>query len=105
MKTNGDEYKISSGVILEVKDDLPIVGIIQDIYLLDENIITFKVDEYLTSFQPHYRAYALDNVPLSSKTVRHSDLFIQTSLHIRTSCISELSPHFIILPYALCVCE
>ena len=105
VKVNGDEYKISSGVILEVKDDLPIVGVIQDIYLLNENKVMFKVDEHSTSFEPHYRAYILDNDPLSLKTVYHSDLFIQTSVHIRTSCISELSTRYIILPYALCVCE
>ena len=103
MKIDGDEYKVSSGVILEVKDDLPIIGVIQDIYLLNESSLMFKVDEYSTYFHPHYRAYVLNNDRLSSKTIPYSNLFIQTSVHIRTSCIHELFPRFIILPYALCV--
>ena len=102
VKINGDEYRISSGVILNVKDDLPVVGVIQDVYLLNENKAILKVDEYLTSFNPHYHAYVLDNDLLSSKSVCHSDLFIQTSVHIHKSCIYELSPYFVILPYALC---
>lgn len=103
VKIDGDEYRISSGVILDVKDDLPVVGVIQDIYVVNGNKVILQVEEYSTSFNPHYRAYVLDNDPLSSKTVCHSDLFIQTLVHIHTSCIYELSPCFVILPYALIV--
>ena len=61
VKIDGDEYKLSSGVILEVKDDLPIIGPIQDIFQLNESLLIFKVDEHSTSFHPHYRAYVLNN--------------------------------------------
>ena len=105
MKIDGDEYRISSRVILDVKYDLPVVGVIQDIYLLSGNKIILKVDKYSTSFNPHYRAYVLESDTLSSKNVCHSDLFTWTSVHIHTSCIYKLSPYFVILPYALCVCE
>lgn len=105
MILDGNEYKVSSGVVLEVKYDLPVIGVIQEIYLLNEKIVMFKVDEYSTIFHSHYRAYVLNDDSLSSRTVSHSDLFIKTSVHIHTSCNYELSPRFIVLPYALCVCE
>ena len=43
VKIDGDEYKLSSGVILEVKDDLPIIGAIQDIFLLNERFIDIQI--------------------------------------------------------------
>jgi len=59
VKVSGDEYKISSGVILEVKDDLPLVGVVQDIYLLNENKVMFKVDKHSTSFIPLHLSHII----------------------------------------------
>ena len=98
MKINGEKYKISSGVIIAVKHDLPIVGVMRDIRLVNGDKVKFHVDEYSTSFEPHFRAYVLDKSPLSSS---YSNLFIQCPVFIHTSCILELSCSFIILPFAL----
>ena len=98
VKINGDEYKISFGVIIDVKHDLPIVA-----YLVNGNKIMFSVNEYSTSFEPHFRAYILDNDPFCSRTVYHNNLFIQIPVYIHISCILELSHSFIVLPFALCV--
>jgi len=64
--------------------------------------VVFTTDKYHTSFEPHYRAYVLDKTPFSSGVVLYSNLFIQHSLHIRTSQY-ELSSPFVILSCALCV--
>ena len=104
MKTDGEEYKISNGVIVDVKHDLPIVGVTQDIQLVDGDKVIFYIDEHSTLYEPHYRGYILDNDPIHSRTVCHSNLFIQTPVYIHTSCVPELSHSFIILPFALCVC-
>jgi len=58
---------------------------------------------HIFNFEPHYRTYVLDNFSFSSKLIYHSSLFIHNSVHVHTSCVPDLSPHFVILPYALCV--
>ena len=72
-------------------------------YIVNGNQLIFYNDCYHTSFEPHYRAYVLDNYSFSSKLIYHSSLFIHNSVHVHTSCVLDLSPHFVILPYALCV--
>ena len=59
VKIDGDEYKLSGGVILNVVYDLPTEGIIQDIYIVNGDRVTFNVEEFSTSYEPHYRAYIL----------------------------------------------
>ena len=49
MKIHGDEYKVSAGVILNVVQDLPTVGIIQDIYIVNGDKVALTVDEFSTS--------------------------------------------------------
>lgn len=102
VKVNGDEYKLSTGVILDVKHDLPIVGVVLGIYIVNGNEVVFQIDQFSTTFEPHYRAYILDDHHASSSdTILHSNLFIQTPVHIRKS-IPELKNSFILLPFALC---
>ena len=47
MKANGIEYKCGNGVIVNVENDLPQVGYIQDIYIVNENQITVRVKTFL----------------------------------------------------------
>ena len=54
VKFSGDEFKINDGVITDVKHDLPIMGVIQDILLVNGNKVFFNVDHYCTSYQSHY---------------------------------------------------
>lgn len=102
IKVNGDEYKPAAGVILEVEHDLPVVGIIQDVYLINGNEVMFHVKQFSTSFEPHYRAYILDDDCPSLKIVNHSTLFIHCPVNIRASHNPELSHSFILLPFGLC---
>ena len=99
---NGDEYKPATGVILEVEHDLPIVGVIENIYLINGNEVMFHVKQFYTSFEPHYRAYILEDSLTYLKIVRHSTLFIHNPVHIRTSHNPELSHSFILVPFMLC---
>ena len=103
VKIQGDEYKVSAGVILNVMDDLPTVGIIQNIYIVNGDRVTFNVDEFSTSYELHYRAYILQ-CSSSSRIVYHSDMFIHTTIHIHKSCVPDLSNVFV-LPFALCTCD
>ena len=54
MRVSGIEYKVSTGVILDVEHDLPVVGIIQDIYIVNEDKVIFCVDQSSTSYEPHF---------------------------------------------------
>ena len=48
VKIQGDEYKVSAGVILNVMDDLPTVGIIQNIYIVNGDIWTSLSSLHIT---------------------------------------------------------
>lgn len=97
------EYKLFAGVILNVEHDLPVVGVITDIYVVNGDRVLFSVEQYSTSYEPHYRAYILENNSCS-RIVCRSDLFTHSPVHIRKSHVPDLSDIFI-LPFALCTCE
>ena len=52
MKIDGNEYKLGAGVILNVKHDLPIVGVIQDIFIVKGNKV-FSLCEPVFNFMNH----------------------------------------------------
>ena len=92
------------GHIYEVEHDLPIVGKIQDIYIIDGSKVLFNVKPYLTHYHPHFRSYLLHERTESDVQnifLYVSNLFIDTPVHIRRSQVlgTEI---FILLPYALC---
>jgi len=101
MKIYGHEYKTNTGVIVDVEHDLPIVGQIQELYLVDGTRVAFHLKVYKTSYEPHFRAYLLQK-QFTEKVLQLSNLFVETPVHIRKS--QALGPHvfFIILPFALC---
>lgn len=103
MRVDGNEYRISMGVILNVEHDLPVVDIIQDIYVVNEDKVIFCVDQSSTSYEPHFRAYIVESDSYS-RIICHLDLFIHTPVHIRKSHVPDLSNIFI-LPFALCTCD
>lgn len=102
VKAHGHEFKINVGIIYEVEHDLPIVGKVQDIYIIDGNKVLFKVKPYLTYYHPQFRAYLLsERTDVKEKFLYLSNLYIDTPVHIRQSHVlgTEI---FILLPYALC---
>ena len=101
VKVDGYEYRLYTGVILDVEDDLPVVGIIQEIHVSCNNKVILTVQQFFTIYIPHYRVYVLETSATYTKTVCHSDLFIPVPVHLRTSHVHELTNSFIILPYAL----
>ena len=102
MKTNGHEYKNNAGIIYDVEHDLPIVGKIEDIYIIDGCRVLFNVKSYLTYYQPQFRAYLLyERTDIQRIFLYLSNLFIDTPVHIRRSQVLGTET-FILLPYALC---
>jgi len=85
-------------VIIDVKDDLPVVGQIQEIYVIDNSDIIFNVQQFSTLYEEHYRAYVFQDDSVS-RIIPLTKLFIHNAVHIyRTQTLN----HFIILPHALC---
>ena len=100
MKSNGLCYKPKAGIIIYVEDDLPVVGQIEEIYVADKITIFLKVTQYLTYYDPHYRAYTFrTEIPGCSKLLLSTELFLPVVVHIRRS--QPLGNH-VILPHALC---
>ena len=61
----------------------------------------FHLKPYVTSYEPHFRAYLLyENMDVTEKVLYLSSLFLEIPVHIRASQVLDSS--FIILPYALC---
>lgn len=101
MKASGIEYKCGVGVILDVKDDLPQVGCVQEIYIVNGSRIALRVKTFAaTYYEPHYRAYLLDEEE-AIKLVYLNSLFLLTPVHIRTSHVLG-TDKYIILPHSLC---
>lgn len=101
MKADGDEYKLRTGLIIDVIDDMPMIGIIQKIFVVDEHTIFFRVNVYECTYDEHYRAYILSD-KTTSRMVSQCNLFCSGPVHIHTSHIHELYNSFVILPFALC---
>ena len=100
VKFHGHEYKTDAGVIIEVRHDLPVVGRIEDIYIINGSKILFELNLYTTHYEPHFRAYVLHKTS-QRKLLYLSNLFMDTPVHIRKSQI--LGTYlFVLLPYALC---
>ena len=101
LKTKGNEYKHGVGIILGVDDDdLPQIGCVQDIYVIDNNKVLFSVKKFSTTCEPHFRAYMLHEEDVIA-FLYLTDLFVRTPVHIRTSRTVG-SNKFVILPHALC---
>ena len=101
VQANGVKYKCDVGVILCVEDDLPQVGHVQDIYLVNESQVAFHVKRFSTAFESHYRAYVLFEEKEMTELVYLNNLFVPTPVHIRTSRVLE-SNKYIILLHLLC---
>lgn len=53
VKVNGIDYKCGVGVILDVKDDLPQVGCVLDIYIVDGSLIAIHVKTFAATTMSH----------------------------------------------------
>jgi len=101
VKFCGSEYRPDAGVVISVEQDLPVVGCIKAIYVINGKEVAFNVTLHLTFYEKHFRAYVLENNILQETIVHYSMLFLQAPVHIRTSQVLS-QVHFIFLPHALC---
>ena len=94
---NGTEYKTGAGIVYDMEDDLPRVGQITGIFVVNSNKVLFEVDCFDTYYQSHFRCYVLQSLQ-SSKLVFVNELKLINPLHIHSA--SALPGHrFVILPH------
>ena len=100
VKVDGNLYKPNAGVIIGIEEDLPIVGKIQDIYVIDGKKVIFSIKQFHTFYEEHYHAYTFqDNTEVITKFISYEQLFLQSPVHIRRS---QTLHTYIILPHVLC---
>ena len=102
VRVDGAEYKPGAGVVLAVEHDLPQIGQITTIYVLDGATVLFRIVPFSSSYLPHFRGYSLHELPLpnNKELFYMSDLVINTPIHIRRP---QSLPHHdvVLLPYHL----
>lgn len=98
IKKDGDCYKLKAGVVVDVHDDLPIIGQIEDIYVVDGSTIIFNVHQFATLYEKHYRAYVLQDSD-NNILIPLTNIFLHSPVHIHRS---QTLHNFVILPHALC---
>ena len=99
MKTAGNEYKKDAGVVTRMKHDLPQIGKISAIYIVNSNTVVFRVRPFSSYSLSHFRGYVLETLPLEHEQLVYlSNLVVHNPVHIRTPRSLEGSK-FIILPH------
>jgi len=81
IKLCGNEYKPDAGVVVRVEHDLPIIGQIKSINIINGNVVIFHLSLYSTSYENHHRAYVIDEL-LEETFCYHSTLYLHTPMHI-----------------------
>ena len=98
------EYRLGDGIIIGVDSDkdLPYIGEILKLYVINNNDIYFEVRPFHSKYDPHYRVYTLDQSSADTLYVHHLELFMQIPVHIR-ALVSFDNGHrkLFILPHAL----
>ena len=71
-------------MIVDVIDDLPVIGQIKDIYVVEGSTIIFNVQQFSTLYEQHYRAYVLQDSGDNIK-IPLTELFVHSPIHIHRS--------------------
>ena len=98
VKTDGAEYKVDAGVILDVdEEDLPVVGRIRHSYVVDNTTVIFDVMKYITTYESHFRAYVLSEAEDATSPVfiYQTKLLLRSPVHVRRSQVFGTNKYII----------
>ena len=99
MKIAGITYKKPCALIIGVDDDYPQLGILQGIYVADNNRVVFRVRLCATElFNSHYHAFKISNTS-SYKLVQVQELYNPHPVHIRTISSSTTVQQVVVMKY------
>ena len=84
VKMDGIEYKRNAGVVCGMNHDLPTVGKITSLLVINSDKLYFRVQLFSSLYIEHFRAYTLQ--PLDSEAlISTDDLLSPHPIHIRTT--------------------
>ena len=84
-------------VFYQMEDDLPLVGQVNGISVVNGGKVFFEVDCFCSYYESHYRVYVLKALN-SVKTITITDLCLPHPIHIRTASVLP-GLRFVILPH------
>lgn len=94
------EHKRHEGVICEVVNDLPVVGVVTSIYVVDNVKVYMRVTCFETYLDEHHRVYVMHE-EIGEKLIEIENLILYLPVHIRNICTQASSGQVqcFILPY------
>ena len=100
VKADGMEFKKGAGIVIGMKNDLPQIGQITSIYVIDGGTVLFRAIPFSSSWLSHFRGYALcEEAHDHHCLVYMSKLVLHTPVHIRKIQALPSSTSFIVLPH------
>ena len=83
-----------------MKNDLPQVGQITSVYVINGGTVLFRATPFISSWLPHFRGYTLHEEPhTQDKLLYISQLVLHTPVHIRRPQALPSRKLFITLPH------
>ena len=75
MKIDGDEYRKDTGFVHKIdEDDIPQVGQISHIYVVNGKTVVFKAQRFNSFYHSHFRCYCLRQVDEEPFSMTNSSL-------------------------------
>lgn len=100
VKADGVEFKKGAGIVFGMKNDLPQVGQITSVYVINGGTVLFRATPFTSSWLPHFRGYTIHEEPhVHEKLWYMSQLVLHTPVHIRRPQALPSSKLFITLPH------
>ena len=94
------EYRKGVGVVYQMEDDLPLVGQVNDISVVNGGKVFLEVDCFCSYYESHYRVLYVLEALNSVKTITLTDICLPQPIHIRTASVLP-GLRFVILPHIL----
>ena len=90
MKVNWILYKPTSGILCGIKDEYPLFGKVDSIYIVNTNDVFFKLVGLSTiEFNEHRHLYVVEKTT-ETKTINVSTLYSPFPLHLWRTAINGL---------------
>ena len=95
VKADGVEFKKGAGIVFGMKNDLPQVGQITSVYVINGGTVLFRATPFTSSWLPHFRGYTLHEQPHV-----HEKLLYMSQFYILLYIFVDHKP-FLLVNYSL----
>ena len=92
------EYKKGAGIVYSLENEMPVVGEIESIFIVNGEKVLFYVKCFSSIYFKHFHAFKLESLD-TNKTLTIEELVLPSPVHIRV--VSSFPQQSIILPYHL----